>query len=81
MFLQSGCYEEAFVAFEKANCWELVFVCSAKLQHSTAQRMEAARRIAGEGVGLVPAGKGWTYSKCWSEGVGLVHVSKGYSNR
>ena len=53
VFSQCGCYEEAFVAFEKANCWELVFVCSAKLQHSPAQRMAAARRIAGEGVDML----------------------------
>lgn len=46
IFYQCCCYEEAFAAFEKAGCWEMAFVCSAKLQHSTADTIEAARRIA-----------------------------------
>ena len=48
VFLQCGCYQEAFAAFERAGSWELMFVSSSQLQHTPAQRMEAARKMASE---------------------------------
>jgi hypothetical protein len=48
VFYQCGCYQEALDAFEKASCWEMVFVCSSELRQSIADRMQTARRVAGE---------------------------------
>lgn len=48
VFAQCGCLCEAMVSFEKAGCWQQVFSLSAQLRQDPAERMEVARRVAGE---------------------------------
>ena len=45
VFSQCGCHREALDAFEKASCWQQVFVASSLLGHTVPERMELARRV------------------------------------
>ena len=40
------------VSFEKAGCWQQVFSLSAQLHQDPVERMEVARRVAGESDSL-----------------------------
>lgn len=46
VFFQCGNHQEAFHAFEKAGCWQQAFIASSLLKHTSAETMEAGRRIA-----------------------------------
>ena len=48
VFSQCGCHQDALEAFEKAGCWEQVFVAASLLHYTEPQKIEAGRRIARE---------------------------------
>ena len=48
VLFQSGCLAEALESFEKAGNWQMTFALAGQLEYGSTERMQLARRMAGE---------------------------------